>query len=547
MRRYIPTLLVVFGLLAVGAFAIVLWQSGGSEAGSASQTILFLLAGVAGALVSVVALGLLFGLAVNALAQALSDEKPAKPVRPAAQGAAGVAAPQTAPAPRQAETPRAFLYDNRALLNFWIIVVVFVLGFLTLRALAAGSPPGYPLDRMPNWSGTLFELPGVGLPITQAIGIGLVVVAILGSLVVAGTVLAKLMALLSRQVQAAEAAAKTTEAARPKAAGPAAKPAAGERPQVFLYDTRSLTLFFVVGGIFVAGFLALRSLAAGTPLGFTPFERLANVELFDLPGEPIEGWPAAIVPGPGDPVLAWQGALFVITATVVGVGVVGFGLARLLAQYSATEKALENAPPAWPAKELAALEAQLKNAAGRPFPRLTGLDQFIVLLFVVILGLFVAWVAPGIGLVSSTDRAVEATKIAASWTPTPSPGPVITLAEQVSKLPAGDAAAGEAAVTARGCVACHIAADPAVALVGPAWQAAQSQDGKGIADHAGARWGEAGYTGRAASAQEYLYESIVNPTAYLVAGFQPAMPANYGQLLSPQELADIMAYLSGLK
>ncbi len=56
MRRYIPTLLVVFGLLAVGAFAIVLWQSGGSEAGSASQTILFLLAGVAGALVGVVAL-----------------------------------------------------------------------------------------------------------------------------------------------------------------------------------------------------------------------------------------------------------------------------------------------------------------------------------------------------------------------------------------------------------------------------------------------------------------------------------------------------------
>jgi cytochrome c2 len=538
---------VVFGLLAAGALAIVLWQSGGAGASPASQTILVFLAGVAGAVAGVVVLGLLFGLAVNALAQALSDEKPARQKPPAAPAAASVSAPATAPAPKKAAAPQAFLYDNRALLNFWIVVAVVVLGFLTLRALAAGSPPGYPLDRAPDLSGTLFDLPGVNLPITQAIGIGLVVVAILGSLVVFGIGLAKLTAVLSRQVQAAEAASKAAEPAKPKAAGPAAKPAAGEKPQAFLYDTRSLTIFFVVVGVFVAGFLALRSLAAGTPLGFTPFERLVNVELFELPGEPIEGWPAAIVPGPGNPVLAWQGALFVTTAAGVGVAVVGIGLARLLAQYSATEKALEKAPPAWPAKELTALEARIKGAAGRPLPRLTGLDQFIILLFVVILGLFVAWVVPGIGLVSSTDRAVEATQIAASWTPTPSPGPVVTLAELISKLPAGDAAAGEAAVTARGCVACHIAADPAVALVGPAWQAVQATDGKGVADHAAARWGEAGYTGKAKSTQEYLYESIINPTAYVVAGFQPAMPGNYGQLLGPQELADIIAYLSGLK
>jgi cytochrome c551/c552 len=193
------------------------------------------------------------------------------------------------------------------------------------------------------------------------------------------------------------------------------------------------------------------------------------------------------------------------------------------------------------------LEARLKDTAARPLPRLNGLDQFIVLLFVVILGLLLAWVVPGIGLVSSTDRSVAATQIAASWTPTPSPGPVVTLAELVAELPPGDAVAGEAAVTARGCVACHISADASVALVGPAWLAAQSADGKGLADHVAERWQDAGYTGKAQAIPEYLYESISNPTAYLVAGYQPAMPANYGQLLGPQELADIIAYLTALK
>ncbi|MBL8056043.1 MAG: c-type cytochrome [Anaerolineales bacterium] len=539
MRRYIPTLLVAFGLLAAGAIAIVLWQSGAEGPNSGSQTLLVILAGVAGALVVVVLLGWLFGLAVGALAQALSDEKPVKQTPPA------VAAPPTAPAPKKAGTPPAFLYDTGSLVTFWAVIGVLVAGFLTLRAVAAGTPPGYPLDRLPDWSETLFELPGLNLPITQLIGLGLVVAAALGGVVVVGIVLAKLLALLSRQVMTAEAANKPAE--KPRAAGPAAKPAAGEKPQAFLYDTRSVTIFFGVLVVFVAGFLGLRSWAAGTPLGFTPFERLANVELFDLPGDPIAGWPAAIVPGPGNPVLAWQGALFVITAVVVGVAVVGVGLARLLERFSATEKALATAPPAWPSQQLTALEARVKGAAGQPLPRLTGLDQVIVLLFVVILGLLLVWVVPGISLVSSADKAVEATQIAASWTPTPSPGPVITLAEQLAKLPAGDAAAGEAAVTTRGCVACHIAPDPSVTLVGPAWQAGQSKDGKGVSDHAAARWEEGNYTGRAKSAQEYLYESITNPAAFIVPGYQPAMPGNYAQLLEPQELADIIAYLAAYK
>jgi hypothetical protein len=45
------------------------------------------------------------------------------------------------------------------------------------------------------------------------------------------------------------------------------------------------------------------------------------------------------------------------------------------------------------------------------------------------------------------------------------------------------------------------------------------------------------------SAAEYVYESITTPTAYVVEGFQPAMPPNYPERLTDQELGDIIAYL----
>jgi hypothetical protein len=42
----------------------------------------------------------------------------------------------------------------------------------------------------------------------------------------------------------------------------------------------------------------------------------------------------------------------------------------------------------------------------------------------------------------------------------------------------------------------------------------------------------------------YLYTSITNPNAYIVEGYQPnVMIQTYGQTLSDQDLADILAYL----
>ena len=70
---------------------------------------------------------------------------------------------------------------------------------------------------------------------------------------------------------------------------PPSTPAAGQAPAVFLYDTRSVTIFFVIVVVFVAAFLGLRTWAAGTPLGATPFDRLLTIPLLTLPGEPVAG------------------------------------------------------------------------------------------------------------------------------------------------------------------------------------------------------------------------------------------------------------------
>jgi hypothetical protein len=81
---------------------------------------------------------------------------------------------------------------------------------------------------------------------------------------------------------------------------------------------------------------------------------------------------------------------------------------------------------------------------------------------------------------------------------------------------------------------------------GPAWLASGGQPG--IGGRAETAYQQTGYTGKATSPEEYLFESIVNPGAYLVANYSDGlMPAAYGGSLSEQDLADLIAYLLTLK
>ncbi len=95
-------------------------------------------------------------------------------------------------------------------------------------------------------------------------------------------------------------------------------------------------------------------------------------------------------------------------------------------------------------------------------------------------------------------------------------------------LASADPTQGTNIATANGCIGCH-SLDPAATMTGPTWH--------NVGDHAIIRVaGE--------SPAEYIHQSIVNPAAFVVPDYPAGiMPATYGDQLSTQELADLIAYL----
>src|SRR5499433_1977125 len=64
----------------------------------------------------------------------------------------------------------------------------------------------------------------------------------------------------------------------------------------------------------------------------------------------------------------------------------------------------------------------------------------------------------------------------------------------------------------------------------------------GVGERAGTRIKEAGYKGKATNGAEYLVESVMDPTAYVVEGYQPSMPP-VGRQLNDLELVAVVAFL----
>src|SRR3990170_164333 len=109
-------------------------------------------------------------------------------------------------------------------------------------------------------------------------------------------------------------------------------------------------------------------------------------------------------------------------------------------------------------------------------------------------------------------------------------------------LPTGDAARGRTlAEGTLACAACHT-----LSTVGPAWAGDGTAAGIGL--RAALRLDGPGYSGAASTAEQYLLESIVDPNAYLVSGFETvAMPGTFSGRLTPQDAADLIAYMLTFK
>ncbi|MEZ4668985.1 MAG: cytochrome c [Anaerolineae bacterium] len=99
------------------------------------------------------------------------------------------------------------------------------------------------------------------------------------------------------------------------------------------------------------------------------------------------------------------------------------------------------------------------------------------------------------------------------------------------ELPSGDAARGqvlfnESVNGAPACTTCHTT--DGSTLVGPSLQ--------GFGQRAGNRV-------EGQSAEVYAHNSIQQPPAYIVSGFGNLMYNQYAQRLTPQQIADLVAYI----
>ena len=248
--------------------------------------------------------------------------------------------------------------------------------------------------------------------------------------------------------------------------------------------------------------------------------RLANGYVPTLNPDPIIGQQQALILVSGI-----AAALFLTVGLGVGLALGAVYLTRSLARVAAQAPAAGRAAPA----------PDAGGAAPRPPPAATQLPLtstrslviFWVSLIVIVVGFQAIrlWGEP-LGYLPNLFTMPVATRAATTAPPAPT-GPT-DLQATFAALPTGHAENGQAVFTSAGCAACH-SLEPDVRLVGPSLA--------GGAARAATR--RPGY-----APELYLYESITNPNAFVVEGFQPdIMPKTFADTLNPQELADVIAFL----
>jgi mono/diheme cytochrome c family protein len=236
-----------------------------------------------------------------------------------------------------------------------------------------------------------------------------------------------------------------------------------------------------------------------------------------------------------DPLLLGIGIGSVLGMLVLVVGL-GVGLAIWFQRtVEEQQKAAQLKEPAWPAAQIVELEHRIKSAPAT-INEMTFLDKSLIALNVGLLAIFVGaialWVVPGMMTVSQVDQALHPK-------PTDVPAQAVSLVppelqKEIDALPAGNAAAGKQLIddATVPCATCHKFDSPDK-LVGPSLTV--------IGTEGATR--KPGYSARA-----YIYESITEPGAFVVPSYQDGlMPPNFKEILSAQQIADLVAYLETLK
>lgn len=142
---------------------------------------------------------------------------------------------------------------------------------------------------------------------------------------------------------------------------------------------------------------------------------------------------------------------------------------------------------------------------------------------------------------TSTNMAPAPTdSIESSGTGAVTAAPFESFGDDITReLPPGNFERGEVLFGPEGefCTGCH-----SQLMVGPPLTA--YEDHPAIAERAAAMIDNPSYSGQATTVSEYLVESIVRPSAHVVAGFPDGnMPNNFGLLLSLQDISDLVAYM----
>jgi hypothetical protein len=135
---------------------------------------------------------------------------------------------------------------------------------------------------------------------------------------------------------------------------------------------------------------------------------------------------------------------------------------------------------------------------------------------------------------------VQATP-APTLTPTaiPSPTKRIPVGTDIKvDLPEGDLERGADQARLKSCIHCHVDAI--------ATRFESDGDMPKITERGEVRIADPAYNGNATTNEEYILESILLPEIYIVPGTPSgaAMPTNFDELLTKQDLADLLLWLS---